>query len=102
MRARPSSGRAIVSPAPPASGWTRERLCGPTREWLSALPPTPAEDGRLGVHGSPGDPMWEYGTNSPGRRGNFATLAEGPVALGFHGHTHVPIAFRDDDGRIEV
>jgi diadenosine tetraphosphatase ApaH/serine/threonine PP2A family protein phosphatase len=82
--------------------WTRDRISGPTREWLSALPLTLAEDGRLLVHGSPRDPIWEYVTNSAVARANFAALAESGGTVGLHGHTHVPIAFRNDDGRIEV
>jgi diadenosine tetraphosphatase ApaH/serine/threonine PP2A family protein phosphatase len=82
--------------------WTRDRIGAPTRAWLGDLPVTLADADRLLVHGSPRDPIWEYVTNSAVARANLATLAERGATIGLHGHTHVPIAFRDDDGRVEV
>jgi diadenosine tetraphosphatase ApaH/serine/threonine PP2A family protein phosphatase len=82
--------------------WTRDRIGGPTRSWLGALPLTLADGDRYLVHGSPRDPIWEYVTNSAVARANLASLAERGATVGLHGHTHVPIAFRDDDGRVEV
>ncbi len=51
------------------------------------------------VHGSPRDPIWEYVTTTPVARASMASLST-PYAL--HGHTHVPIAWREDDGRVEA
>jgi diadenosine tetraphosphatase ApaH/serine/threonine PP2A family protein phosphatase len=82
--------------------WTRDRIAPATRDWLTALSLTMADDGHLLVHGSPRDPIWEYVTNSAVARANLPALAEHGATIGLHGHTHVPIAFRDDDGRIEV
>jgi diadenosine tetraphosphatase ApaH/serine/threonine PP2A family protein phosphatase len=81
--------------------WTRDRIAPATRQWLGELPETMTEAGHLLVHGSPRDPIWEYVTNSAVARANLAALGDG-TTVGLHGHTHVPIAFREDDGRIEV
>jgi diadenosine tetraphosphatase ApaH/serine/threonine PP2A family protein phosphatase len=51
------------------------------------------------VHGSPRDPVWEYVTSLPIARTNLAVL-ETPVGL--HGHTHVPMAWTERDGRIDA
>jgi diadenosine tetraphosphatase ApaH/serine/threonine PP2A family protein phosphatase len=82
--------------------WTRDRIGRPTRDWLAALPLTLAGDGHLRVHGSPRDPIWEYVTNASSARANLVSLAGAGATVGLHGHTHVPIAFRDDDGHVAV
>jgi diadenosine tetraphosphatase ApaH/serine/threonine PP2A family protein phosphatase len=51
------------------------------------------------VHGSPRDPTWEYVTTTPAARANLAAFTT-PYCL--HGHTHVPVAWRDDDGHVEL
>ena len=56
------------------------------------------EDSLL-VHGSPRDPTWEYVTTTPVARAGMAAM---PTTNGLHGHTHVPIAFVEDDGRLET
>jgi len=82
-----------------AMEWTRAMLTPESVEWLSALPERLDVEGSQLVHGSPREPMWEYVTSVPVARANLAAL-ERP--LGLHGHTHVPLAFLEDDGRIEV
>jgi diadenosine tetraphosphatase ApaH/serine/threonine PP2A family protein phosphatase len=81
--------------------WTRGRLDPATREWLAALPTALTEGDHLLVHGSPRDPTWEYVTSSAVARANLAVLADG-TRIGLHGHTHVPIAFREDGPAVEV
>lgn len=51
------------------------------------------------THGSPREPIWEYVTSVPVARANLALLAE---PIGLHGHTHLPVAFVEDDGRVDV
>ena len=51
------------------------------------------------VHGSPRDPTWEYITSAPVARANLAVLE---TTYGMFGHTHLPIAFRDERGLIET
>jgi diadenosine tetraphosphatase ApaH/serine/threonine PP2A family protein phosphatase len=82
-----------------AAEWTVRVMSAATSEWLAALPERRVEEGVTLVHGSPRDPLWEYVTSVPVARANLAALE---TSVGLHGHTHVPIAFRDDDGRIEA
>ncbi len=79
--------------------WTRGRIDDATRAWLAALPTTHRAADMTLVHGSPRDPIWEYVTSVPVARANLAVL-ETPVGL--HGHTHLPMAWADRDGRIDA
>jgi diadenosine tetraphosphatase ApaH/serine/threonine PP2A family protein phosphatase len=82
-----------------AMEWTRRAISKSTVEWLTALPERQLEGECTLVHGSPRDPTWEYITSVPVARANLAVLT---TRYGLHGHTHVPIAFREDDGRVEA
>ena len=82
-----------------AMEWTRRRISPTTIEWLSALPERRSLDGCELVHGSPREPLWEYVTSVPVARANLAVLTE---RIGLHGHTHIPVAFVEDDGRVDV
>ncbi|HYN70552.1 MAG TPA: metallophosphoesterase family protein [Candidatus Eisenbacteria bacterium] len=82
-----------------AMEWTREAIDGDTRAWLTALPERLTAGACQLVHGSPREPIWEYITSVPVARANLALL-ETPIGL--NGHTHIPVAFIEDDGRIEV
>lgn len=78
--------------------WTARRISPETRAWLAGLPER-AELGEMTlVHGSPRDPTWEYITTTPDARANLAAFA---TPYCFYGHTHVPAAWRQDDGRVE-
>ncbi|HEX2755551.1 MAG TPA: metallophosphoesterase family protein, partial [Candidatus Limnocylindrales bacterium] len=79
--------------------WTRGRMGGRTRAWLAALPTTRVEGGMTLVHGSPRDPVWEYITSMPVARANLTVLE---TTIGLHGHTHLPMAWADRDGRIDA
>ena len=82
-----------------AMEWTK-RVIGPaTKAWLAALPLSRQEAGVTLVHGSPRDPTWEYITSAPVARANLAVLE---TTYGMFGHTHLPIAFRDERGLIET
>jgi diadenosine tetraphosphatase ApaH/serine/threonine PP2A family protein phosphatase len=82
-----------------AMEWTRGRISDATRAWLSALPQTHREADVTLVHGSQRDPVWEYITSVPVARANLAVLE---TTLGLHGHTHLPMAWADRDGRIDA
>jgi diadenosine tetraphosphatase ApaH/serine/threonine PP2A family protein phosphatase len=82
-----------------AMEWTRGAISDTTIAWLSALPERSAMDGCELVHGSPREPLWEYVTSVPVARANLAALQQ---RIGLHGHTHMPIAFVDEDGRVDV
>ena len=82
-----------------AMEWTRATISTTTREWLASLPRTMTIGSCFLVHGSPRDPTWEYVTSLPVARANFAVLGE---RIGLHGHTHLPLAWIEEDGAIEV
>ncbi len=79
--------------------WTRSVVAGDTLAWLRSLPQRTELEGFTLVHGSPRDPTWEYVTSTPVARAGIAAMT---THNGLHGHTHVPIAFLLDDGRLET
>jgi diadenosine tetraphosphatase ApaH/serine/threonine PP2A family protein phosphatase len=85
-----------------AMEWTRAAIGKPAREWLVALPERRAVDDVRLVHASQRDPTWEYVTNAAVARANLDAVVSDGGRLGLHGHTHVPIAFRDSAGRLEM
>ncbi len=82
-----------------AAAWTRDSIRDDTRAWLDALPVVMEIGDVTLVHGSPRDPLREYIASLAAARENLAELT---TRYGLHGHTHVPIAFIDDDRRIEL
>jgi predicted phosphodiesterase len=82
-----------------AMEWTRQVISPATRAWLEELPERLELEGFTLVHGSPRDPIWEYVTSTPVARAGLAALA---TPHGLHGHTHVPLAFCEEDGRIDT
>jgi diadenosine tetraphosphatase ApaH/serine/threonine PP2A family protein phosphatase len=82
-----------------AMEWTRTAISAATLAWLAALPERATLHGCELVHGSPREPTWEYVTSVPVARANLAVLRE---PIGLHGHTHIPVAFVDQDGRVDV
>jgi len=79
--------------------WTRATISDDTRAWLGALPERLEREDFTLVHGSPRDPIWEYVTSTPVARAGMAAME---TSLGLLGHTHVPIAYLEDDGRMET
>jgi diadenosine tetraphosphatase ApaH/serine/threonine PP2A family protein phosphatase len=82
-----------------AMEWTRRAISRESVSWLERLPDRLTLEGCELVHGSPREPIWEYVTSVPVARANLALLTE---VIGLHGHTHVPVAFVEDDGRVDV
>ena len=82
-----------------AMEWTRRRIGEPTRAWLAALPERRVEGDFSLAHGSPRDPTWEYVVSLPIARANLAILT---TPFGLHGHTHLPMAWAERDGRVEA
>ena len=82
-----------------AMEWTRAAISPSTLAWLSALPERRTLEGCELVHGSPREPLWEYVTSVPVARANLALLTS---PIGLHGHTHLPVAFLEEDGRVDV
>jgi diadenosine tetraphosphatase ApaH/serine/threonine PP2A family protein phosphatase len=93
-----AGGREIESfnvDARHAMEWTRSTITEATRAWLAALPEALERQGFTLVHGSPRDPIWEYVTSTPVARAGIAAL---DTRHGLHGHTHIPIAYLEEDG----
>ena len=79
--------------------WTAGRISPATRSWLEALPERLELDEMTLVHGSARDPIAEYVTSTRSARASFSAFTT-PYLL--HGHTHVPVAWRDGGGEIEA
>jgi len=77
--------------------WTRSRISATTRAWLERLPERLVETDYTLVHGSPREPLWEYITSSPVARANLTFVT---TRFALHGHTHLPIVWAEEDGRI--
>jgi diadenosine tetraphosphatase ApaH/serine/threonine PP2A family protein phosphatase len=95
-------GREIESfnvDARKAAEWTRATIGDDTKTWLAGLPETLECEGFTLVHGSPRDPIWEYVTSTPVARAAMAAMT---TPSGLHGHTHCPIAYIEEDGRLET
>jgi predicted phosphodiesterase len=82
-----------------AMEWTRSAIAPATAAWLEALPERRTVDGNDLVHGSPREPLWEYITSVSVARANLALL---DARLGLHGHTHIPVAWLEVDGKVEL
>jgi predicted phosphodiesterase len=82
-----------------AMEWTRRAISASTLAWLEQLSERRVEGDFTLVHGSPRDPTWEYVTSVAVARANLNVL---DTRFGLFGHTHVPAAFRDDDGRVDA
>jgi predicted phosphodiesterase len=79
--------------------WTIDRMAPATRAWLAALPERREEHDVTLVHGSPREPIWEYVLSGWVARESFTAFA-GRWCL--HGHTHIPVAWILDHGRISL
>jgi len=77
-----------------AAQWTRARIGIATRRYLAALPEVLVPDGFefTLVHGSPRDPIWEYLVDARAAKENLAAFESAYCLVG---HTHVPMALRD-------
>ena len=82
-----------------AMEWTRTTIAEGTRGWLATLPERLELEGFTLVHGSPRDPTWEYVTTTPVARAGIAAMT---TTCGLNGHTHVPVAYLEEDGRLET
>ncbi|HLX35923.1 MAG TPA: metallophosphoesterase family protein [Candidatus Limnocylindrales bacterium] len=82
-----------------AMEWTRATISKASIEWLESLPDEAVLEGWQLVHGSPREPLWEYVTSVPVARANLAAQRR-PACL--HGHTHIPAAFVERDGRVDA
>jgi predicted phosphodiesterase len=82
-----------------AMEWTRAAIAPATADWLAALPERRTIDSIDLVHGSPREPIWEYIMTAGVARANLELLG---TAIGLHGHTHIPVAWVEDGGRVQL
>lgn len=82
-----------------AMEWTRAAIAPSTAEWLAALPERRTIEGVELVHGSHREPIWEYVTSAGVARENLGVLGS---QVGLHGHTHIPVAWVDERGRVDL
>lgn len=79
--------------------WTRDRLSGENREFLSSLPKIQETPLFTLAHGSLRDPLEEYILSTPQARDTFSLLKT-PIL--FFGHTHIPALFLQREGQLSV
>lgn len=79
--------------------WTAEQLDPNGRAYLGTLPEVRVSGDLTAVHGSPRDPIWEYITSTAVAAANLGSFE---TWLCLFGHTHVPVIFRADDGRMDA
>ena len=78
----PDAERAVL--------WTREQLSRSTATYLEDLSEQLTSGDVTLVHGSPGEPMWEYLVSAARARENFPLLQTRYCLIG---HSHVPLVF---------
>jgi diadenosine tetraphosphatase ApaH/serine/threonine PP2A family protein phosphatase len=79
--------------------WTAATISPATQRWLAGLPERRVEGDFTLAHGSPRDPLWEYLLSVAAARLSLVAL-ETPYCL--VGHTHLPLAFREEGGDVKV
>jgi diadenosine tetraphosphatase ApaH/serine/threonine PP2A family protein phosphatase len=82
-----------------AIAWTAGVIDANTRAYLASLPEMRCEGELTAVHGSPRDPIWEYIVSPRVAAANLDSFKSRHCLFG---HTHLPVIFRADDGRIEI
>src|SRR3990172_12082736 len=65
----------------------------------AALPQVRRDGDLTAVHGSPREPIWEYITD---QRIASENLGSFETRTCLFGHTHIPIIYQADSGRVEV
>lgn len=79
--------------------WSARQLTPETTDWLTGNPHTRVEGEFTLAHGSPRDPLWEYLYSTSLAQANLPSFST-PYCL--VGHTHVPLAFRETSGMVEM
>ena len=78
--------------------WTREQLTPEDRQWLAALRYVRLVDSFTIVHATMDGPrQWGYVQDKMAAAASF-TYQSTPIC--FHGHTHVPLAFMSEGGKV--
>ena len=92
-------GTELFNPTAAVSAdWTKDSLLPESREFLAAKAETEEDGDWTFVHGTFGDPLWEYLTHESNARSHFDAARS---RLSLVGHTHLQlVVWRDSEGRI--
>ena len=77
--------------------WTAATIDENTRAYIASLPEVRRDGALTAVHGSPRDPIWEYITGPSIAAANLEAF---DTRLCLFGHTHLPIAYQEEDGNV--
>ena len=77
--------------------WTTATIDENTRAYIASLPEVRRDGDLTAVHGSPRDPIWEYITGPSIATANLEAF---DTRLCLFGHTHLPIAYQEEDGNV--
>jgi len=77
--------------------WTIATIDENTRAYIASLPEVRRDGAITAVHGSPRDPIWEYITGPSIATANLEAF---DTRLCLFGHTHLPIAYQDENGSV--
>ena len=77
--------------------WTIATIDENTRAYIASLPEVRRDGALTAVHGSPRDPIWEYITGPSIATANLEAF---DTRLCLFGHTHLPIAYQDENGSV--
>ena len=77
--------------------WTTATIDENTRAYIASLPEVRRDGALTAVHGSPRDPIWEYITGPSIAAANLEAF---DTRLCLFGHTHLPIAYQEEDGNV--
>ncbi len=79
--------------------WTAQVLDDNAQAYLAVLPEVRRDGELTAVHGSPREPIWEYITDASVAAANLDAFETRHC---LYGHTHQPVIYRADRGRVEV
>jgi len=79
--------------------WTAQVIDDNARAYLAVLPEVRRDGDLTAVHGSPREPIWEYITDASVAAANLDAFETRHC---LYGHTHQPVIYRADRGRMEV
>jgi predicted phosphodiesterase len=77
--------------------WTTATIDENTRAYIASLPEVRRDGDLTAVHGSPRDPIWEYITGPSIAAANLEAF---DTRLCLFGHTHLPVAYQEEDGTV--
>ena len=77
--------------------WTAATIDENTKGYIASLPEVRRDGDLTAVHGSPRDPIWEYITGPSIAAANLEAF---DTRICLFGHTHLPVAYQEQDGEV--